>query len=338
MRWKVYEPDGETPALVDVLDRHGDVARRQHESAWQPNLITDVGLDDLVESTYWSSWRSRLVVGTGSSEPAFTDSALDTEVEEGTTNGDNAETSRTVGSTIITRLNRVSKRVTLTANRNLTEYGFRRLSAGSLNIRELFRDELGDPVTISMLSGKILQVDHELTADLPRDGILDTLTIEERDATNTLISTTPYDVEIGFVSYTGYGTSGTTLEPFIVADDGEDYYLKGRTVDFSLPTTVERPGSTTNGPYTFNQSLYTFSTYVAGTRYRDITIDDIPVSSLNGIFHGFDWLNAKISTYQFGDGVTIQLLDPTTFEKLSTHTLSLGFRHSWDRAAGGSGS
>lgn len=352
MKWRALDGDGK-PTLVDVVDRHGNV-RRQHEGAWRPNLITDAGLDDW--GTEWGysdnavrDSRDYLRVGTGSTEPAYSDTALDSEVQVSSTNGEeSAQANTTIDSSLIALRYVASKRVTLNADRNLTEYGLSGGSATDLFVRELFRDELGDPVTISLLNGKILEVNHELAIDLPRSGIAGEVDIEEYDAANVLQSTTTYDLELGWVPRTSTVETGLlgliTPATAKAASNYVGYYALAS--GFSFPAAFSGTFGTSIG-FTldsWSSGAMTLSTYTPGSYTRSKT-KVIPTTELNGIAYGF--MIAFASSQSSGNMRSINGLAmrfdtsggrPGTFEKLATNTLKIGYTLTWARASEGSGS
>jgi hypothetical protein len=142
-------------------------------------------------------------VGTGSATPQETDTQLTNEVESRGTviaglppNELNNETDTTDG---VWRLSALTQRVVqMTAPRNLTEFGLSRHelpASGPLHIRELFRDEFGDPATVSLIANKYIRLDHTMIGELPipSDFIVGTMDVQEYDAANALVFDETFD-------------------------------------------------------------------------------------------------------------------------------------------------
>jgi len=331
LRWQVLDERGvpeipRTPSGIPV----GPV-----EGVEQDNLITDAGLDGLASfsynsiSTTGSSWRRFLAVGTGSTAPDVTDTALASEVQAAASSGAFADGSSSYeldddndvwrATVVVTRL------VTVTADRNLTEFGFRAQSIGSLHIRELLRDAEGDPITVSLLTGKTLRVDHTLTVELPAPeaGIPATVDFEEYDAGNNLVGTTPYDVIYGghvqssspasggiANVFAVWNPAGTSLAP--VAYTSDQAYTRFDTTN---------PGSALT-------SLNGWQPYTPGSFQRTFRYT-IPTGSLNTTWHAI-----KCGTGSGGDraGLLIVFDNPATYTKQNTDTVRIGWVSSWSRA------
>jgi hypothetical protein len=329
--WRALNPDG-TPTLVDVLDRHGAVLRRVSEGPVCSNLITNAGLDNLVGLVDLASWRANLAVGTSSTEPDVTQIALGAEVQNGGTGVAVADSVNASGDTLEVRA-RVGRQITMTADRNLTEFGLRPTAGSNISIRELFRDEFGEPVTLSLLNGKILQVNHEIAIDLPRSGVFTSFDIEERDASNTLVSTTTHDIEIGWDSST-VGTVAIERMVTLPAAVGTSFFpfFRRRESAVSLPGTLAGTFSADSNRYSPIHSSWSLSTYTGGSYARDRSIT-VPISSVNGVYRGFDYGEGNSSGGANPvAGVMVRFITPATFEKLNTHTLAIAFRHTWGRA------
>jgi hypothetical protein len=201
LKWQVLDERG----IPEVPRNPSGFAIGPVEGVEQRNLITNAGMNSLtsfncatVEPT--SGWRRYLRIGTGTVEPAFTDVSLGNQVQVESTSGSFATGARTgqlntTDNTWVMNL-MVTRVVTMNADRNITEFGLSPEIAGDLSIRELFRDGGGTPITISLLNGKAIRVDHTLQVVLPAPASGNAVTInrEEYDATNALTATVPMDV------------------------------------------------------------------------------------------------------------------------------------------------
>lgn len=133
-----------------------------------PNMILDVGLAQLVMGTSLvgdntTSLAHECVVGSGSTPPAATDTGLVSEVASTSNNASIGDVSSSGPefSWRQTRRSRVFE--TNEANGNLSEVGFRQGSSGQVFLsRQLMRDDLGDPTTITKTSNELLRVDYSV--------------------------------------------------------------------------------------------------------------------------------------------------------------------------------
>jgi len=323
---RFYEPDGATPALVDVHTKHGAV-RRLHELAERPNLFTNTGMDQL-QSLTPESIRAWLRIGTGSTPPAFTDGSLDTEVQASSTNGEGGDRTGVLTDAVWTHRSVIPKRVTMTADRNLTEFGFSNNSTASLSVRNLFRDELGDPITISLLSGKILEVKHTLDIAFPRYGLGSTMAYEERDAANNVTSTTTLDINAGFSS-----ASPTLQDITDILRQGSSFAFGVYTSPLAALTPV--PATAT---YLTGGALSSKPAYTTGSFQWTASGGTLAVTLGNTANFGFFAGYRNTLNNRWGGGIGWFFLDQTTgdavsFTKLATHTLTFPtVRVSWARA------
>lgn len=108
---------------------------------------------------------SHTAVGTGSTEPAVTDTALANEIARTSDllSGSTSETQTANGEYEMTWGREFDFGE---ANGNLTEWGIAAGSASSILIRELFRDEGGEPITVTKTSDEKLRLFYTLEASL----------------------------------------------------------------------------------------------------------------------------------------------------------------------------
>jgi hypothetical protein len=355
---RVFNPDG-SPGLGEIRYPDGHV-RRIHELAPRHNLILNGGLDDwcqlsslfglipTVPSGYLGDvglyMRSFLRVGTGSVAPAVTDTALNSQVQasDNTFGTGLASSVTAVSPTLLRYSSTSSKRITLSADRNLTEYGFSRLVGSNPLVRELFRDELDTPISISILNGKIIQVDHTLNIDIPRSGQAATLNINSFDVGNNLIGTVAYDMEVGFFRNSvaalsnqpglvsqavspGLATGGSGSSPRA----GVAYALAGT---FSMP--LDMTGSDTSwqagiNSYGYTEHNFSVSAYTLGT-FRRTRSFGWPDTYANGAIRGVavgHYGQATSGIPQYPQGWVFKFIDPSSFTKLATNTLTVAFEH-----------
>lgn len=147
----VVSPDGSRRVVAD----------------WFDNLITDAGLNRIGTGGVINNCQ----VGSGSTPPAFSDTALETRIGAagnvvGSTTG-NASASPYYG------WNRMSFRFNAgIAAGNVSEIGVGWGATGNLFSRALIRDSNGDPTTITVLSDEVLDVVYELRLYPPEDDVV----------------------------------------------------------------------------------------------------------------------------------------------------------------------
>jgi hypothetical protein len=339
--WHLYEPDGVTPYAAEVLDRHGESIGRQVAGSEKPNVITNAGLDAIGTANLWqltngpsNSFRTRLAIGTGSTPPTVTDTGLQAEVQRAAVNvgGGNATTAFVSGDTVLRVTQAAWLRVTTLAPYNLTEFGLTS-GGGILNdtpiyIRQLFRDELDNPITISLVADKIIEVRHTLLTDIamPTLGTVGTLDIEEYDAADILINTINADIAYGFVSPGLAKTSG-----IMRAWHPNPYSITG-TGSPTVPAITSDTPFANNAVFTLSGSAPnpTTQAYVGGS-YERLKTAQATVDQLNALSYGWLFNGGGAAASTFDNGFVIRLVTPNSFEKLNTHTLSLGYKSTWAR-------
>jgi hypothetical protein len=191
-------------------DESGFLRRCGH---WQDNLITDIGLDQMAVRSFLSdgtgSGRNRLKLGSGSDLPATTDTALQSYVTDTAANGGfthSFQRSFESGNLVMKQLMTRVHENTTGSGQTFTELGFSHATGNAANIRELFRDEADDPVSISIPNLKKLRVDHMFEQQQPFETALsfDRLVY---DASDTLIDTVAHTGKL-YVFQSVDGSSG----------------------------------------------------------------------------------------------------------------------------------
>lgn len=134
--------------------------KRRMLADWFPNLITDVGLDDIGYAT--GTQLSACVVGTGGATPTNSDTALQAQIASTTTVQSNTSGSQPSAPYYGWRT-RVYRFAVGAAAGNLAEVGIKtNTGGGKLFSRALILDGGGSPTTITVLSDEILDVTYQL--------------------------------------------------------------------------------------------------------------------------------------------------------------------------------
>lgn len=225
------------------------------------NLITDSGLEAVAAGTPLETMLTALAVGTGSSEPSVSDTALEAEIGRTTSNGGFGTTRTMVGSgSLVEYWYRTDTRVFTDseANGNLAELGFYSSgTGGTLWNRQLFRDELGNPTTITKTNEDQLRVTYELRIYPPMVDDIDEITVGSQPVT---VTTRPYSVTSAPIW--GGNTSGQGALNRLGATSTSGGTLYETDV---LPTRdASSPSGTSAG-----MSSGTVQTHTPGTHYRE---------------------------------------------------------------------
>lgn len=282
----------------------------------QHNLITDIALDQLITSNQWNYLISYAVVGTGTAEPSTSDQTLESELAR-TNNPAPDYSSVPLEAFVANGVYRIEKGVEfgpdLVGGQNLTEWGWSPYSSanGYLTARELFRDDQGNPIALSIDTDQYLRLIYAIEITL---GPL------EQDVT----------IEIA-----NLGTlTGVMRLSSLAGSKGMDYaydYHVFQSVARGI--TVEYGGMSVDGPATYDESILT----------GDYTDKRIGAQAVNGRSRSTEavlfepgegnhlWKTLFLKPLYKNPGIYITLQDG--FEKDDQHTLSLDpWTISWDRA------
>ena len=343
-RWSVLDERG----IPEVPRGPSGFALAPIEGVEGPNLITNAGLDNAAvrsvrTAATGTTWRGHLAVGAGSTAPAVTDTALDSEVERASSIGSytapaavyELDTTDNVWRATIP----VLRVVTMTATRNLTEYAFFPGATGvNANIRELLRDGGGTPITVSLLTGKSIRVDHDLIIEIPAPaaGHSGSINVDHYDATDTLVSTTAYSIVHG-----GHVQGTTVQDPFLYGPFGgwdpatnsvhgvrgfNTSFAYARVNAFASEDRIPATGASLSG-------AGAWEAYVVGTYERTYRMT-VPVGSGNEAWYGY-YTSTNVTTGSAGwirSGWMVLFDGPATYTKQETDTLRVGYVSSWARA------
>lgn len=310
------------------------------EGIEQDNLITDHGMNRIAVLNLFSTavgagnWRGRLAVGTGTALPAVTDTTLQAEVQRDATSGAfpaGATTFRldtTANNWVSTSM--VTRIVTMTADRNLTEYGFAEATTADIHIRERLRDGGGNPTTVTLLNGRSLRVDHTagVTIAAPSAGHTATINIQEFDAAGVLVSTTAYSILFGLW---GIGLADNSWPVSHILDT---IWAPHAGVSGTTSTGLGPSAHTAYARQLAAESLavsrapIALEPYVGGS-FQRIKRGLVPTGSFNQV-----WNQYTVAANPSGGGhagLYVRFTSPTSFTKANTHTLRCGMISTWAR-------
>jgi hypothetical protein len=292
-----------------------DRNRRTFQRVWnheQSNLILDSGLNygmSYAAPMGFAFIHNYIAVGTGSAEPAVNQTALVSELAR--TNG-----SLTFGAgdsypaTTEVGLGKFMRRRAFdfgAANGNLTEFGGTDGSATNMRTRSLFRDEFGDPVTITKTSDEQLVIEYTIYISCSPtvataggsvfiDGV-GTLDYEHAFAERMLTYADSREAYYGVAWNTG--------------SDGLAVYVSDVNMSYSNLTAGTLKGSTTWQSYTDN------------TFYRDGSVL-ISAGTTDYTIYGYGLAHA----YGLSLSAAHKIRFLTTFFKSRDYRLSVGARYS----------
>ena len=277
----------------------------RYESDWIPNLITNLGMDRIGQQA--GAVGNFCRIGTGTTTPAFTDTALVS--QSAATNNVIAQSLTNAGSpNYETQATSTYEFALGAVVGNMAELGlgWSASSASTLFSRSRILDGGGSPTTITVLSSEILQVTYRLTA-YPQ------LT----DSTGTVdISGTTYN-------YTARWFSIATTLGISLHNSGQYMGNPSQATAYTgaLGTTTSGGPSGTAA----SMSVGSMLSYVNGTFYRDYTITaSISQGNLAGGIK-------SIAIIVNGSFSRNQIEFSPNIPKTSTNVLTLTLRQAWAR-------
>ncbi len=300
--------------------------------------ITNFGLDAVaqVDSAYSSSpsfpyfykWSRYTAIGTGTTPPAQTDTALANEIARTDSNGGFGATEQYVRDSTNNKLRAVIKEYRVfnfTNSYNLTEFGhFTQSTGANCVFRDLFRQDPNDPnstpVVISVQSEDQLQIIKTVVIEAP------------------WLETTYSIIITGMAGKDGNGTHDVVGTAFATTDGYVDAairvlwsggYASGvhgylQPITTSGQSTARDTSINVPGGYAMTADAYTNGSYTRTKRYKLTTAQG------NGTIYGFAVVTFSASgTATHGYKMFFQ--NPSSITKASTHTLEMVFQMTWGR-------
>jgi hypothetical protein len=295
--------------------------RRRLVADWQPNLITNAGLDGIgwgnkggyIGQEYrWIYW-CRL--GTGNTEPQYTDTALATHRAEAARISATNGTVEVVPNSLYYRWQKIVYRFAQGAASGLiSEIGTgMRLGYGSLSTRALIRDTGGTPTQIAIAVDEQVDVTYEFRT------YIDDITPVDSQA---LINGVLYDLKAMPCEVMNTSNMNGTFD--LGGGFGSIYGYKGYSTMPNIGTHLTAPSDN------FGNGTGVRSTYVGGTYYQDSTLT-LPYTDWYWGVKGVTAFSPRGFLQRFQMSFT-QNLDPTMgIPHDNTNELIISFRHSWAR-------
>lgn len=308
-----------------------DRAGTERDGGQQSNLWLDQGLERMPFSSgsygpfdtkkTWNSnpedFFSHFAVGTGSTEPTVLDTALVSELARTGQLQDYAYTEVSAGvyDLMIEREFDFAE-----ANGNLTEWGVADGAVGNLLVRELFRDELGDPVTVTKTSDYKLRLKYTCRVSL--EPVTDTVASFDITGIGTINGV--YRFHVGSSSFQDLCAFSNLMRGH-TSTSGYGYNTGFNASSSALP-----PRGTDMIVFAMPTNDIDIEAYVSGSQQRKITECRWGTSSKNFTWATLAWSRDRIP----GFGFLIDLADRFTKDDEHIITLTDPMRVSWDRAGG----
>jgi hypothetical protein len=282
-RAKIIEPRQELLLPIRCAGRYKLTAirpdgRERPLTGWFSNLVLDQGLNQAGTA---ASWMAACRVGTGNTAPAVTDTNLVAHLA-GTTTVNADQTNIEASSPYYVWRIRTFRFAQGAAAGNLAEVGIGTSASNGANLfsRELIRDGVGSPTTITVQGDEFLDVvyEHRLyPADL----------VDVNG--NVTISAVNYTT-VSRTSHAGPGGSNNWKVPYALVSTGSP--LIAIAYNGALGAVTAQPSGTSSGATSFSQAAYTNGNFYrddtwtwglnAGNVAGGITAIDIPFGSFAG--------------------------------------------------------
>lgn len=216
----------------------------------------------------------------------------------------------------------------LTEPLNIQGFGLRQGGAGPYVVMDNVRDASGTAITVSLLAGKSVRVEHSLQLRISQEPTVRQISIDEYDAANQLVGSTEVDASLWFYADPAYASIFTMYGMFWPGNN----LLDNRRVA-SAPGVITRDPNAQPPTGEYGSLIApadrAVTAYTPGSRRRAVALT-IGATSLNGTFQGLLVRNHAGGASSTAAGTVLQLLG-TDFTKESTHTLTFGYELSWDR-------
>lgn len=291
------------------------------DTGYQKNLILNQGLD-FFGGNNGSDMMAYCVIGSGNSQPVYTQNKLDTAVlgvsgtDSSTKNDYNAATDGNLYKT-----NKVRKySFTGLNNVNISEVGiassYSNTTTYYLCTRALIKDSSGNPTTITVLPGEQLDIYYKLWA------VYD---VNDKTGQLNLLNGTGSSVAYKYqLRLANVGSNSYYLSEYnsVSPANSSDRYQRVCSDDLSAITQspTNKLGEVSNS---------TMGNYVASS-YKKTALLTFAVNEANGSIRTVV-LNARIGCWQIRFG---SVADDSPINKTNTQTLSIPIEFSWGRYEG----
>lgn len=302
---------------VELIDAKTQRVKRRLEF---DNIVTDAGLVAWIQNANFGINNFSITyaaVGTGSTTPSSSDTALVAEISPASSNrtSANGSVSDTQGYTSGTDDYHWHKHTYLfveaQGNGNLTEIGlWNNSSGGSLWCRQLFKDVGGTPTTITKTSSDQLRVTYEIRIYPPTADVTNTISISSTSYDYTV---RPCNVNVGSSAW-----DNSINGSFLPGGTQATYCAATNTLASRTGSTSDSIGADTN----------VLSSYAGGgALYREYTAKYEPGNSAANALSGIGRICTNPGgSFGGGNGQLFQTVFSPKFAKTNLNRLTLVFR------------
>jgi hypothetical protein len=266
-------------------------------------MITDIGLNRMGTS---SDWLTYCQVGTGSTSPSESQTALTARIA-GTSTRVAGVTGVSGSSPWYGYRQNTYEFAAGVATGTLAEFGIGWATSGSIFSRALILDEMESPTTLTVLADEILQIDYEVRYYSPTVDVTGTINLASVDYDYTSRAS-----NASSASYWGISAIGVSMEG---GSAGQHKAYSG-----TIGAVTSSPSGTSSASDSRTNLAYGTDDF-----YLEMSVTwGLTKANFGGGIQSIE--------VRFGIGSYQTEFDPP-IPKTETDVLSLTFKHSWDRAA-----
>lgn len=305
------------------------------DTGYQKNLILNQGLD-FFGGGNGSDMMAYCVIGSGNSQPVYTQNKLDTAVlgVSGTASSTKYDYNAATDGNLY-KTNRVRKYSFSGLNNvNVSELGLASTYSNAttyfLCTRALIKDSKGNPTTITVLNGEILEIYYKLWAIFDTTDKIGTLNLLDgvggSASYNYIVRPATVGVTDPLVGGNSFANNiGTTIN-YLSRSTDRGFYVSSSSISAiaSLPSNLVSYGSVYESSFPVTGSSYT-----SGSYKKTLTLN-CPVDKLNQQIASL-FLYSTFGSWQISIKSTN---DNSGIPKTSTQTLSIPIEFSWARYEG----
>ena len=296
------------------------------DTGYQKNLILNQGLD-FFGGGNGSDMMAYCVIGSGSSQPSYTQNKLDTAIK-GVGGVDFSDKYNYNASTDggIYKTNKVRKySFTGLNNVNISEVGLASNYSSSttyfLCTRALIKDSNGNPTTITVLSGEVLEIYYKLWAVFDTTDKTGTLNLLDGVGGSVAYNWRLRPARVGdkntYITGTNYNGLGCPVGANYTGGAGQWFY------------TGEIQGISAEPLNSIDRLSLSLGNYTKDS-YKIVINISATVSQINGSIRSI-LVNTTLGTYQIRFG---SVANDSPITKTNTQTLSIPIEFSWGRYEG----
>lgn len=301
------------------------------DTGFQKNLILNQGLNAIGGTGGNNRIYAYCAIGTGNSVPTVHQTQLDSPVKVVSTDRYATQSYAYSGTGDYKPSMVLKYSFTDLNNVNITEVGLS-TSAGSwgndinqlyMCTRALIKDSNGNPTSITVLSGEILEIYYKLTMVIPIADMAGVINVLDGAGTSTAYNYIVRPADVGSSSFTTNDTNSSAPlgSPVNYNSNGISYSCFASSGD--LATVTNRPSSL------IPNSSKNMDEYVPGS-FKIKTKFDFNIATANTSIRSF-YIDSNLGRWQIRVGKTT---DDSPIVKNNTQTLSIPIEFSWGRYEG----